>query len=110
MGPSGIVAILAGWMTTEIGRQPWVVYNVMLTAQGVSDHSALAMSASLLVFIVLYVGVFGIGITYLLKLMARGPDRQTGATAPAEERLEGRPSRPLSAAPDIDPTPIIPGG
>jgi len=110
MGPSGVVAILAGWMTTEIGRQPWVVYNVMLTAQGVSDHSALAMSASLLIFIVLYVSVFGIGITYLLKLMARGPDRQTGATAPAEERPGGRPSRPLSAISDIDPTAIVPGG
>jgi cytochrome d ubiquinol oxidase subunit I len=68
------------------------------------------MSASLLIFIVLYVSVFGIGITYLLKLMARGPDRQTGATAPAEERPGGRPSRPLSAISDIDPTAIVPGG
>jgi cytochrome d ubiquinol oxidase subunit I len=109
MGPSGIIAILAGWMTTEIGRQPWVVYNVMLTAQGVSDHSALALTASLLVFIVVYVAVFGIGITYLIKLMARGPDRMSGATKPAEDRLQGRPSRPLSATADVDPTSFIPG-
>jgi cytochrome d ubiquinol oxidase subunit I len=41
MGPAGIVAILAGWYTTEIGRQPWVVYGIMRTAEGVSTHSAL---------------------------------------------------------------------
>jgi len=107
MGPAGVFAILAGWLTTEIGRQPWVVYNVMLTAQGVSEHSALAMTASLAIFIVVYVAVFGIGLSYLLKLMARGPDRQ--GTKPAEDIPQGRPSRPLSAAPDIDPTPAIPG-
>jgi len=107
MGPAGIVAILAGWITTEIGRQPWVVYNVMRTSQAVSNHSALALSTSLLAFIVVYIGVFGTGISYLLKLMARGPDRQSGATSPAEgDRPHHRPSRPLSAAPDIRPASV----
>ena len=47
MGPAGIIAMLAGWMTTEIGRQPWVVYGVMRTADAVSHHSALdAQSAA----------------------------------------------------------------
>ena len=41
MGPAGLVAILAGWFTTEIGRQPWVVYGVMRTEHAVSNHSAL---------------------------------------------------------------------
>ena len=39
MGPAGLIAILAGWMTTEIGRQPWVVYGVMRTKDAVSNHS-----------------------------------------------------------------------
>ena len=100
MGPAGIVAILAGWMTTEMGRQPWVVYGVMRTADAVSHHSALAMSASLLIFVVVYCAVFGTGISYLLKLMAQGPDRSPAT--PDGEDPSRRPARPLSAAPDVD--------
>jgi cytochrome d ubiquinol oxidase subunit I len=102
MGPTGIIAMLAGWMTTEIGRQPWVVYGVMRTADAVSHHSALAMSASLLIFVVVYFAVFGTGITYLLKVVARGPERggdTTGGIAGPRQSA----ARPLSAAPDIDP-------
>src|SRR5215475_977445 len=54
MGPSGLVALLAGWLTTEIGRQPWVVYGVMRTADAVSNNSALALSISLVLFVVMY--------------------------------------------------------
>jgi cytochrome bd ubiquinol oxidase subunit I len=98
MGPSGIIAMLAGWMTTEIGRQPWVVYGVMRTADGVSHHSAVAMSVSLLIFVVMYCAVFGVGISYLLKLVAKGPDRGGDTkSGPLES-----PARPLSATPDID--------
>ena len=98
MGPAGIVAMLAGWMTTEIGRQPWVVYGVMRTADGVSRHSALSMSVALLTFVVLYVAVFGIGISYLLKLVGKGPDRGDPI-----EATHHTPARPLSAGPEIDP-------
>jgi cytochrome d ubiquinol oxidase subunit I len=38
MGPAGLVAVLAGWITTEVGRQPWVVYGVLRTADAVSKH------------------------------------------------------------------------
>lgn len=99
MGPAGVLAILAGWMTTEIGRQPWVVYGVMRTADAVSHHSALTLSVSLLIFVVVYCAVFGTGIAYLLKLIAQGPVR---APADLDDPLQ-RPSRPLSAAPNIDP-------
>jgi cytochrome bd ubiquinol oxidase subunit I len=108
MGPAGIVALLAGWMTTEIGRQPWVVYGVMRTADGVAHHSALALSATLLMFVVVYCAVFGTGISYLLKLIASGPDRGTGTPADTG-RPQQRPSRPLSAAPNIDPSPANAG-
>ncbi|MGV8617397.1 cytochrome ubiquinol oxidase subunit I, partial [Pseudomonas aeruginosa] len=61
MGPSGLIAILAGWVTTEVGRQPWVVYGVQRTADAVSAHGDLHMSISLLTFIVVYGSVFGVG-------------------------------------------------
>ncbi|MDR3531473.1 MAG: cytochrome ubiquinol oxidase subunit I [Rhodopila sp.] len=106
MGPAGLLAILAGWITTEAGRQPWVVYGVMRTADAVSHHSALALSVSLLVFVVVYFAVFGIGISYMLKLVAKGPDRETGAMPPPHTEF---PSRPMSAAPDVEPTPASTG-
>ena len=54
MGPSGLVAVLAGWFTTEVGRQPWVVYGVQRTADAVSGHGVLPMTIRLAVFIVIY--------------------------------------------------------
>jgi cytochrome bd ubiquinol oxidase subunit I len=74
MGPSGLIAIIAGWVTTEVGRQPWVVYGVMRTQDAVSNHSALALSTTLVVFVVMYVAVFGTGIRHMLKLVAKGPE------------------------------------
>lgn len=99
MGPTGLIAILAGWFTTEIGRQPWVVYNVMRTKDAVSNHSTLAMSVTLAVFIVVYFIVFGIGTRYMLKLVAKGPEDNPHEPTD-DEFLGGRPSRPLSAAHD----------
>jgi cytochrome d ubiquinol oxidase subunit I len=99
MGPTGLIALLAGWFTTEIGRQPWVVYGVMRTKDAVSNHSALAMSSTLAAFIVVYFIVFGVGTRYMLKLVAKGPeDHEHEPTE--DEHVAGRPSRPLSAAPD----------
>src|SRR4030081_712782 len=98
MGPAGLVALLAGWLTTEIGRQPWVVYGVMRTKDAVSNHSALELSITLIVFIVMYVAVFGTGIRYMLMLVAKGPQPQ-GEHPPEPEGQSGRPARPLSAVP-----------
>lgn len=99
MGPSGLIALLAGWFTTEIGRQPWVVYNVMRTSDAVSDHSALTMSVTLGVLIVMYFAVFGVGVSYMLKLVGRGPGME-GDNPATEDLRVARPARPLSAAPD----------
>jgi cytochrome d ubiquinol oxidase subunit I len=110
MGPAGLIAIVAGWLTTEIGRQPWVVYGVMRTKDAVSNHSALELSITLSVFIVMYVAVFGTGIRYMLMLVAKGP-QPYGQHTPEPEGQSGRPARPLSAAPDrIDPVIDLPGG
>jgi cytochrome d ubiquinol oxidase subunit I len=75
MGPAGLIALIAGWVTTEVGRQPWVVYGVMRTENAVSNHSALALSTSLVLFVVMYFAVFGTGIRYMLKLVGKGPER-----------------------------------
>ena len=100
MGPAGIVAILAGWVTTEMGRQPWVVYGVMRTADAVSNHSVAELGFSLVLFVLLYFAVFGTGVGYMLKLVAKGPDAQGPEPEPG---IAQRPARPLSAAPDAEP-------
>jgi len=106
MGPSGLIAILAGWSTTEIGRQPWVVQGVMRTKDAVSNHSALVLSTTLIVFIVMYAVAFGTGISYMLKLVAKGPHPSEDEASPHDPGQFQRPARPLSAAPDnIDPSP-----
>ena len=73
MGPSGFIALLAGWFTTEVGRQPWVVYGVMRTKDALSQVSAEQVGITLIIFVVVYCVVFGIGIYYMLKLMHKGP-------------------------------------
>ncbi|SQB29876.1 terminal oxidase subunit I [Citrobacter koseri] len=77
MGPSGLIAILAGWFTTEIGRQPWVVYGLQRTRDAVSAHGDMHMSVSLLAFILVYSSVFGGG------LPLPGAADQKGASARA---------------------------
>ena len=73
MGPSGFAAVLAGWITTEVGRQPYVIYGVLRTADAASPLDAPAVAASLLAFVVVYFTVFGIGVWYILKLMGKAP-------------------------------------
>ncbi|MGI8704982.1 MAG: cytochrome ubiquinol oxidase subunit I [Sphingomicrobium sp.] len=73
MGPAGFVAVIAGWITTEVGRQPYVIYGLMRTADAVSPIAAPAVAASLLAFVIVYFTVFGAGVWYILKLMSKPP-------------------------------------
>jgi cytochrome bd ubiquinol oxidase subunit I len=73
MGPAGFIAVLAGWITTEVGRQPFTVYGLLRTSESVSRIDAPAVGASLLMFIVVYFAVFGAGTVYILRLMSRPP-------------------------------------
>ncbi|QWT40413.1 cytochrome ubiquinol oxidase subunit I [Dickeya dadantii] len=101
MGPSGLVAILAGWFTTEVGRQPWVVYGLQRTRDAVSAHGDLQMSISLLLFIAVYLSVFGVGYVYLVRLIKKGPQAGEGDAAPAGGPGQpSTPARPLSAVPE----------
>jgi cytochrome d ubiquinol oxidase subunit I len=99
MGPAGLLAILAGWVTTEVGRQPWVVYGVLRTADAVSPHGAASVALTLALFVVAYLFVFGAGVVYVLRMMRKGPQafelHRATAGGPGEERT---PMRPMSAA------------
>ena len=74
--PSGFIAVLAGWITAEVGRQPYLVYGVLRTADGVSPVAAGSVAISLLLFIVVYAIVFSTGAAYILRLIAQGPDTE----------------------------------
>jgi cytochrome bd ubiquinol oxidase subunit I len=75
MGPSGFVAVLAGWVTTESGRQPFTVYGLLRTTDSASPLAAPAVGASLTAFVLVYFLVFGFGVWYILKLIAKGVER-----------------------------------
>ena len=92
MGSAGLIAILAGWFTTEIGRQPWLVHGLMRTAEGVSAHGAPQVGVTLALFVVVYLVVFGAGTVYAIRLMRRGPVLHEG-----EVPVIGGPGRPRQA-------------
>jgi len=90
------IAILTGWFTAEVGRQPWVVYNQLRTADAVTPNLATHdVAISLALYVVVYAFVFGAGVYYLVKLVRAGP---AAAAAPPARELTKRPARPLSAA------------
>jgi cytochrome d ubiquinol oxidase subunit I len=94
MGPAGLVALLAGWITTEVGRQPWVVYGVLRTADAVSPVPGGSVLASIVLFVIVYGIVFGAGVYYIAKLVRRGPDQ----TPPMSEGDAALSHRPMAAA------------
>jgi cytochrome d ubiquinol oxidase subunit I len=90
----GFVAVIAGWIVTESGRQPWIVYGLKRTAEAASPVAASTVAASLALFVAVYGIVFAMGIYYINRLIAKGPDGR------AVEPASGLPSRPLSSARD----------
>ena len=89
MGPSGFVAVIAGWITTEVGRQPYTVYGHLRTADSLSPIAAPAVATSLAAFVVVYFLVFGAGVWYLLRLFAKPPTANEEAVARAPIRTAG---------------------
>lgn len=96
MGPSGFIAVLAGWMVTEVGRQPWVVYGVLRTRDAVSPVIASQVATSLIAYITVYSIVFTAGAIFILRLMAEGPK----AVAAEPARQDRAPGSALAGAPD----------
>ena len=95
MGPAGFVAVIAGWITTEVGRQPWVIYGLLRTRDAVSPIATPAVGASLIAFVIVYFTVFAAGALYILKLMRAAPHAGEGRAR----------STPRSAAPAPRPPP-----
>jgi cytochrome bd ubiquinol oxidase subunit I len=89
--PVGFIALLSGWMVTEIGRQPWIAYGVLRTADAVSPVTAAQVLISLVLFVLCYFVVFSVGIWYIHRMIRRGP--QTDLPGP-----ETLPNRPLAGA------------
>ena len=78
MGPAGFVAVLAGWITTEVGRQPYTVYGLLRTADSVSPIDAAAVGSSLIAFIVVYFA--RVRRRHLLHPAPDGPDARTSTS------------------------------
>lgn len=95
MGPLGFVAVVAGWVVTEVGRQPWVIYGLLRTADAASPIAKEGVAGSLIAFIVVYFLVFGAGTFYILRKMAGNADTiqvtksSTQKPGLAAERLVG---------------------
>ena len=90
----GFVAVIAGWITTECGRQPWLVQGIQRTAEATSPVPAASIAGTLALFVLAYGVVFSFGIYYINRLINRGPAdvaEQTGTFAPGS---------PISAAQD----------
>jgi cytochrome d ubiquinol oxidase subunit I len=91
MMPSGFIAVLAGWSTTEIGRQPYVVYGALRTADALSPVPGGDVALTLVLFGIVYTGIFGAGVYYMLRLIRRGPEE-----VERRGRAPRTPARPLS--------------
>jgi cytochrome d ubiquinol oxidase subunit I len=90
MGPAGFIAVLAGWFTTEVGRQPYTIYGLLRTADAASPLAAPAVASSLIAFIVVYFIVYAAGLTYLFRLMASPPHHgEEGPSGDAPARAAG---------------------
>ena len=88
----GFVAVISGWIVTETGRQPWVAYGVLRTAEAASPLAANTVATTLVLFVLVYGVVFAIGLYYINRLIARGPQDPT-----LEPRRSGGAPTPSSA-------------
>ena len=96
--PLGFIAVLAGWTTTEVGRQPWTVYGLLRTADSVSPSlTGWNVLLSLLGYILAYLIIFPAGWVVMSRFVRRGPE-----AAPTVEPIEsGRPQAPVREPPAL---------
>lgn len=100
MSPLGFLAVLAGWTTTEVGRQPWTVYNLLRTTESVSPSlGGLDVALSLLGFVLVYLIMFPVGVALMLRAVRRGP---VEAEHDEEVIESGRPGSPVHALPHAE--------
>jgi cytochrome d ubiquinol oxidase subunit I len=90
MAPAGFIALLCGWVTTEVGRQPYTVYGVLRTVDSVSPIALPGIATSMVVFVIVYFIVFGAGVAILLRMMGTEPHYgETGPDAREPTRTSG---------------------
>ena len=93
--PIGFVAVIAGWITTEVGRQPWTVYGLLRTAASVSPSlTGRDVAISLLAYMVVYLFMYPTGLFLMLRIVRAGPAPAAEADATIEA---GRPQAPVLA-------------
>ncbi|HZT89120.1 MAG TPA: cytochrome ubiquinol oxidase subunit I [Stellaceae bacterium] len=96
VAPLGFIAVVAGWTTTEVGRQPWTVYGLMRTAESVSPSlTAGQVAVSLGLYVIVYLIMFPTGIAFMAGLARGGVDAEGLQPSSVES---GRPDRPFAAA------------
>ena len=101
LSPAGFIALLAGWVTTEVGRQPWVVYGLLRTVDAATPAVTLgAVATSLAAFVIVYGIIFPAGMVYMLRLVRAGPVPPDRGEPPW---VGATPMRPLSAADALEP-------
>jgi cytochrome d ubiquinol oxidase subunit I len=93
--PLGFIAVIAGWLTTEVGRQPWAVYGLLRTAQSVTPSlTAFDVALSLLGYVVVYLLIYPAGLILMWRIVREGP----GQAAQEVSRIEaGRSQAPVLA-------------
>lgn len=90
--PTGFIAVLAGWFTAEVGRQPWVVYGLLRTKDAVTPSLVTTdVAISLGVYILAYAVIYWFGLHYIYRLLRDGP-------ATEDEPADATPGRPLAVA------------
>jgi len=103
--PLGFVAVLAGWVTTEVGRQPWTVYGLLRTADSVSPSlTGGNVLLSLIGYMAVYLIIFSSGLIIMTRLLRRGPE----ASAPHEPIEGGHPAEPMLALPHVSGAGVAP--
>lgn len=93
MGPAGILAILSGWYTTEMGRQPWLINGMLRTTEAAGPHGSTEVGFTLALFLYIYLAVFFAGITYILRWIKTGPEPANGASIKQQGITADRPGR-----------------
>jgi cytochrome d ubiquinol oxidase subunit I len=88
---TGFVAVIAGWVVTETGRQPWLVHGILRTADATSPVPATHVLSTLILFVLCYGVVFAAGIYYINRLIANGPQ-------PVTQKVAESPFNPISGA------------
>jgi cytochrome d ubiquinol oxidase subunit I len=95
--PSGFLAVLAGWFTAEVGRQPWVVYHLLRTADAVTPAlTGGVVLSSLLTYVAVYSVLGAFGVRYIYQVLRAGPTAQDGG--PPDTKA----GQPVALAPEVE--------